>query len=250
MGVVKFLNKILRRIGLKSKYSPLYKYSKKGWLKKAKTLDENSWAKEYTDVWETFMSTENSRDALMQEENIENRVGMQTIFKEIKQTFTKNVNILEVGGGTGNFSIRVAQTGYNIVCSDCNVKALEVGKNDIADLNPEIRNKITFKESFADNLPFPKNSFDVVVCMEVLEHLIEPRKAVSELHRVLKDKGTVYVTVPYKNLVDSPFHIQNFTLESMRILFEELFYIERLELCPFFVGDPNNQIILLGKKIN
>lgn len=235
-SIVKFLNKILRRIGIKSKYSSLYKYSKKEWLKKAKTLDENSWAKEYTEVWETFMSTEQGRDALMQEENVENRVGMQIILKEIERSFSKNANILEVEGGTGTFSIRVAQNGNNIVCSDCNVKALEVSKNNIVDLNPEIRNKITFKESFADNLPFPNNSFDAVVCMEVLEHLVDPRKAVSEFNRVLKDNGKVYVTVPYENRVGSPFHIQKFTLENIRILFEEFFYMERLELCPFLWG--------------
>ena len=212
----------------------LYKYSKEEWFSKAQTLDANAWAKEYTDAFETFMNDRVGREAISREENIEERVGMQSILEEIKQDFPHNASFLEVGGGTGQFSIHLAQMGYNIVCTDCNTKALEMGKDKIAGLREETRNKITFKKAFAENLQFPENSFDGVLCMEVLEHLIDPRKAVSEFYRVLKDKGKVYITVPYKNLIDSPFHIQEFTLENVRSLFEKYFNVECIKLCPFF----------------
>jgi SAM-dependent methyltransferase len=45
-------------------------------------------------------------------------------------------------------------------------------------------------------LPFPDESFDVVVCSEVLEHLLEPQAAVSDAWRVLRPSGLIVVTVP------------------------------------------------------
>jgi len=45
-------------------------------------------------------------------------------------------------------------------------------------------------------LPFKDDVFDSVLCTEVLEHLPEPDKAITEIRRVLKKDGYLYVTVP------------------------------------------------------
>jgi 2-polyprenyl-3-methyl-5-hydroxy-6-metoxy-1,4-benzoquinol methylase len=45
-------------------------------------------------------------------------------------------------------------------------------------------------------LPFADRSFDFISCLEVIEHLIFPEKALSEMHRVLKPGGHLVVTVP------------------------------------------------------
>jgi len=45
-------------------------------------------------------------------------------------------------------------------------------------------------------LPVANDSFDVVLCFEVLEHLIEPEEAVREAHRVLRDGGVFLSSVP------------------------------------------------------
>jgi methionine biosynthesis protein MetW len=48
----------------------------------------------------------------------------------------------------------------------------------------------------AGSLPFPDASFDLVTCVEVLEHLFAPHTAVAEIHRVLRPGGHLLVTVP------------------------------------------------------
>jgi len=49
----------------------------------------------------------------------------------------------------------------------------------------------------AHNLPFENNAFDCVILTEVLEHLSEPEKCVSEIARVTKDGGNLILTVPF-----------------------------------------------------
>ena len=51
------------------------------------------------------------------------------------------------------------------------------------------------------NLPFKENYFDLILCNHVLEHIEDDYKALNELYRVIKNKGTLIAQVPLdKNL--------------------------------------------------
>jgi SAM-dependent methyltransferase len=45
-------------------------------------------------------------------------------------------------------------------------------------------------------IPFPDESFDVIYCSHVLEHIVDDRKAMSELRRILKPNGWAILLVP------------------------------------------------------
>ena len=49
----------------------------------------------------------------------------------------------------------------------------------------------------AEELPFPDDSFDTVLCTEVIEHLRHPARAVGEMARVLKPGGHLILTAPF-----------------------------------------------------
>jgi SAM-dependent methyltransferase len=51
-------------------------------------------------------------------------------------------------------------------------------------------------------LPFDDNIYDVIICNHVLEHIMDDRKAMSELYRVLKPKGWGILQVPMKNSLE------------------------------------------------
>ena len=70
-------------------------------------------------------------------------------------------------------------------------KGYEVIPVDIVRLFPDAR-LVDLNKS----LPFDENSFDLIYCSEVLEHLIDPYFTVSEFYRVLKPSGKMIVTTP------------------------------------------------------
>ena len=62
------------------------------------------------------------------------------------------------------------------------------------------------------DLPFEDNSYDVIICNHVLEHIIDDRKAMSELYRVMKPKGWGIVQVPMKNSLETTY--EDFTITN------------------------------------
>ena len=48
------------------------------------------------------------------------------------------------------------------------------------------------------NLPFPNDTFDIIICNHVLEHITDDRRAMNELYRVMKLGGMGILQVPYE----------------------------------------------------
>ena len=48
------------------------------------------------------------------------------------------------------------------------------------------------------NIDQPNDKFDLILCYHVLEHISDDLKAISELYRVLKSSGKIYVQTPFK----------------------------------------------------
>lgn len=72
------------------------------------------------------------------------------------------------------------------------------------------------------------DSFDYVVCTEVLEHTLRPFDAVAEIRRVLRPSGLAFVTVPLNFRIHGPLpDCWRFTEHGLRALFDE-FEIESL----------------------
>jgi ubiquinone/menaquinone biosynthesis C-methylase UbiE len=52
-------------------------------------------------------------------------------------------------------------------------------------------------QSDASRLPFRDESFDAVICAEVLEHVADPLGVMREAYRVLRGRGVLLITVPF-----------------------------------------------------
>jgi len=63
-------------------------------------------------------------------------------------------------------------------------------------LTADLYSKDVMIEMDITNIQFPDNSFDAIICSHVLEHIIDDRKAMSELYRTLKAGGWAILQVP------------------------------------------------------
>ncbi len=61
---------------------------------------------------------------------------------------------------------------------------------------------------FGERLPFKDNSFDVVVCSQVLEHVLRPEVMAAEMTRVLRPTGRVIIETPFGEEEEDLFDVQ------------------------------------------
>lgn len=97
------------------------------------------------------------------------------------------------------------------------------GRSTTLDIRPEGAPDILHDLNITP-YPLPDNSFDLVVCLHVLEHVRELVAATTEIHRVLKPGGLLYVEAPYFSSVHSftdPTHVHAFTSRSFDYYVEE-----------------------------
>ena len=70
-------------------------------------------------------------------------------------------------------------------------------------------------------------SIDCILCTEVLEHLPNPQDCVDETHRLLRNDGVAFVSVPFFYPVHAdPYDFQRFTEDGLRKLFREFKSVE------------------------
>jgi ubiquinone/menaquinone biosynthesis C-methylase UbiE len=92
-------------------------------------------------------------------------------------------SLLEIGCATGTF-LAEARERYRVVGTDISVAACQVAA----------RRGMPVVVAEARALPFPAGSFDVVTMWDTIEHLADPRPALSEVARLLRPGGTLALT--------------------------------------------------------
>src|SRR5579875_251358 len=97
---------------------------------------------------------------------------------------------LEVGAGTGYFSLNMMRAGLidELTCTDISTGMLDMLQANARRLGLD---QVSSVQSDAESLPFPDESFDLVVGHAVLHHLPDLDRAFSEFRRVLRPGGTI-----------------------------------------------------------
>lgn len=93
--------------------------------------------------------------------------------------------ILDVAAGTGTSSAALARSGARVVAVDFSPGMIAEGRRR--------HKKIEFVEADAEKLPFGDNEFDAVTISFGLRNVNDPKKALSEMYRVLKPGGRLVV---------------------------------------------------------
>ncbi|RMG30515.1 MAG: class I SAM-dependent methyltransferase [Bacteroidetes bacterium] len=96
----------------------------------------------------------------------------------------KDLKILDVGAGHGAFSKTLHEMGYEV---------------HACDLFPEIfyYDQIECRKAdLTQPLPYEDNSFDVLIAIEVMEHILDHEVFFAEARRILKPGGRLYISTP------------------------------------------------------
>ena len=101
--------------------------------------------------------------------------------------------VLDIGCGSGAFSSGLAKRKYKIVGLDISATAIKKARDYFAG---SIDNLYLIVGD-ATNPPFREGTFDVILCSEVMEHLILPEQGVKVIRGLLRENGLALITVPW-----------------------------------------------------
>lgn len=105
--------------------------------------------------------------------------------------------VLDVGCGSGYLLGQVAAFGATLAAVDIAASRLEKASSRLE----RIGASADLRLGVAEDLGFEDDSFDVVFCSEVLEHLQHPEAGLAEIRRVLKPGGRAILSVPNREKI-------------------------------------------------
>ena len=160
----------------------------------------------------------------------------------------KNGVSLDVGCGMGEFAILLKKRGFNVYCTDGSKRYVKNAEN--LGFNAK-------QTDFNNTLPFKDGFFDLVSCLEVIEHIENAENLIDEMRRVLKKKGYLLISTPNSAflgsrirallglpIADEGYHFRFFTYNSLiKLLKKNKFKIvsdNSISFLPFYLLTKKN----------
>jgi len=100
--------------------------------------------------------------------------------------------VLDAGGGTARWAIRMAEKGCKVVLMDSSEKMLNAAAKKVA--AKRLQHRITLKKGDITKTGYADESFDMVLCEHALFLFKEPDVAIRELKRVLKKNAALIIS--------------------------------------------------------
>jgi len=107
--------------------------------------------------------------------------------KRLTEAFIINKARSEISSGSKILDIGAGDVKYKKYFNDCEFKTQDYKQFGEIDYVSDIT-----------KIPVADESFDVIISTEVLEHVIRPDLGISEMSRILKSGGSLYITTPFR----------------------------------------------------
>jgi len=159
---------------------------------------------------------------------------------------------LDIGCGTGNYTIELQKKGFHFIGIDPSTKMLEKAKLKT--------NKIDWRIGSAENIELPQNFVDGIIASLTIHHWTHLKRGFSQLYKVLKPKGSIviFTATPqqmkgywlnhYFPKMLAASIIQMPTFENLKTAMEDNGF-ELLETEKFFIKpDLEDQFLYCGKQ--
>ena len=138
--------------------------------------------------------------------------------------FCSGRRVLDAGCGAGYGSELLNSAGAaEVVAVDSSEAALQLAR---AAVSPGV----TCELGDVTELPYPDDSFDGVVCFEVIEHVEDPERVMDELARVLRPDGLLFISSPNRDryVPGNPHHIHELVRDELQAMLDARFASARI----------------------
>ena len=122
--------------------------------------------------------------------------------------------VADIGTGKGRFAISFALQGAEVYALDISAEMLDQAQQDAEKAGVQVR----YLRGDAENLPYPDDFFDIVVCMETIMHVPHPDKLVRELARVVRPDGQVMLSMTNKYRLNALGRLPQDLVQRLRAL--------------------------------
>ena len=167
----------------------------------------------------------------------------------IKRHGKKGDKLLDVGCGLGNLLQQ---------CKEFECYGLDISLNYLREAAKETSAELCMSK--VEDMPYFSDTFDVVVCTDVLEHVFDLHTTLKQIFRVLKPNGTAIFRTPYKEnlslytMPNYPYqhaHVRNFDQYGMKLLCEKVYQqkVEHFHFGPYMIDPGYLKVPIQGRGI-
>jgi S-adenosylmethionine-dependent methyltransferase len=128
-------------------------------------------------------------------ETPEGRLRLDLAFANLQEFLpppqVKRPTALDIGGGTGALSLRLARLGFHVTLLDSSLPMLDIAKRTAEE--GRVAEKIELKQGNADQLAkiFPGKAFDLILCHNVLEFVESPSDVLRSAAGLMRDSSAI-----------------------------------------------------------
>lgn len=119
-----------------------------------------------------------------------NMEDYRRVAKKAAQSLYTGASVLEVAPGPGYLSLELAKLG------GCTVTGLDISETFVEIARKHAKEagvEIDFRLGDAAAMPFPDETFDLIICRSAFKNFSQPIRALDEMHRVLKPGGKAVI---------------------------------------------------------
>lgn len=157
----------------------------------------------------------------------------------------KHIKILDFGCNTGFFVGYLQKDGFDAYGIDMSEDSIEFG------MKRGVKNLLVGKTP----LPYTNESFDIILALDVIEHIEHQDEAIKDLYRLLKPGGKAIIMVPAFMFMwglqdEVAHHFRRYTKPTLKdVVLRNGFKIERISYFNFFMFVPIVMVRLLQRVI-
>lgn len=154
------------------------------------------------------------------------RCAADSLLKNLSGKYYKSIRELIRDLGSSNLKILETASTDGIFSNFADNK--NIIKSEYYDDTPRGEYKNGVRSEDLQNLTFENDSFNIITVLDVFEHLSDPEKAFSEIHRTLKPNGIAVISVPIDDRIEKTTRFAEIAGGEINYFREPAYHSDRL----------------------